>query len=185
MPEISMFLDRDDEHSLIQFILTQGGRLVGDLQPSPDYKSIADCDTFSTVRSTGRLFFVLFDSFEESPLRLKRINDGCNSGKYYVMQRVGGPVINLLVSALYRKDNLDWVSGGGLSYYSTYENTITGEMEKPPEALVEQFKFIVSYLKERSKSIVGQSGRKYLIGPHTYQSILEGKLKLGVEGLIV
>ena len=183
MPEVSLFLDREDERSLVQFIFAQGGRLVSDLQSSLEYEAIREWDAFASVRNEQRLFFVLFDLYDESPLRLRMVMGGHDAGKYYVMQRVGGPVINLLTSVQYRKDDVDWVSGGGLSYYPTYENTITGEMEQAPDALVKQYNSIVSHLKKMSKSITGQSGRKYLIGPHTYQLIEDGEMKLGVQGL--
>lgn len=185
MPEISLFFDREDERSLVEFLLARGAWLVGDMQSSPQCVEIRDLDAYIAARANQRLFFVMFDAYSECPFDLYLIPGGYYEGKYSIRQRVGGPTIDLLTSVQYHKDGDEWVSGGGVSYYPTYENTVTGEMEKPPEALVKQYKQILSHLKKNCKLIKGQSGRKYLIGPHTYQRLKEGTLRLWVKGLEV
>jgi hypothetical protein len=86
MPEISLFLDRDDELRLVTLILSQGERFVADLQSSPDYQILSDLDEFMSARKNDRLFFILFGSYVESPLKLTYIREGHFAGKYSVIR---------------------------------------------------------------------------------------------------
>ena len=159
--------------------------MVADRQSSPDYRTIESLDEYLRLRPEQGLFFILFDSYHECPLQLTLVKKGYYAGQYFVGQRVGGPTIVFLASNERQKNGAWRISDGSLTYFPTYENTITGEMERTPEALAQQYKRIIKEAKKGSKTIKGESGRKYVIGSHTYQAIREGTLTLGVEGLDV
>lgn len=184
MPELNTFLDLADELSLVQFILEEGGRLVGSRHPSPQYQMIRDMESYMRVRTDERLFYVLFDVYDECPLDLRRINGGYYEGKYAIMPRNSGPMIDFLTSVEYQKGGSNWVSGGGISYYPTYWNTMTNSNEKPPAALVAIYKSRVMYVKQSSTVVKGKFGT-YFIGAHTYRRIKEGDLRVAEPGLDV
>jgi hypothetical protein len=184
MPELSLLLNSNDECSLITLLFEKGARLVADLRyDSPEYFPIRDWSKYSKARANARLFFVLFDSYEECPLKMELIRGGCFEGKYAIMQRTGGPTIDFLASVQYRKDDCDRISDGMIGYHRTYRNTITTEMEEVPKELVTIYRDVAKVLKTNYKTIKSHGSRTYLIGPHAYQLVKNGTLKLGVEGL--
>lgn len=185
MPEVSIFFDGEDEQRLVTFILSLGARLVPDSRYERDsYEYITDWSAYEAVRKE-RMFFILFNCYDECPLQMHLIDGGYYAGRYAIRQRTGGPTIDLLTCVQYIKDGKHWVSGGGYSYFKTYKNTITGEYEQTPETLVKRYKEILKELKRGATTIQGNSGRKYVIGPHTYQQLKDGKLHLGVKGLSI
>jgi hypothetical protein len=138
---------------------------------------------YAKARANAGLFFILFDVYDESPLRMFRIESGNYNGRYAVMQRTGGPTIDFLASVEYRKDDCEQISDGMIGYHPTYRSTITHEIEEVSKELIKLYRHIAKELKRDHKTIKGHGGRVYLIGPHTYQRIKNGTLRLGVEGL--
>lgn len=186
MPQVSMFLDSEDERSLITLLFEKGARIVADLRyDGPAYHQIHDWSGYDKARGKSGLFFVLFDAYERCPLRMFRIEGGHYDGKYSVMQRTGGPTIDLLSSVQYRKDDIDFISDGMLGYHRTYRNTLTDDIEEVPDELVTLFNLVSKEIKKNCAVVKAQGGRTYLIGPHTYQRTKDGRLTLGVDGLAV
>jgi hypothetical protein len=183
MPEKSIFIDGVDERVVVSFMLDQGARLVASHQPRSKYSEISTWESYAAARQEERLFFVLFDCYERCPLVTHRIDGGYYEGTYSIEQRVGGPTIDLLISVQYEKEGRKLLSDGSLSYYPTYKDTRTGEMEDPPDLLIMQYKAITKELKKAGKVIRGKSGRPYIIGAHTYHALKSGSLHLGVAGL--
>jgi hypothetical protein len=137
MPELSLFLDSDDERSLIMMLFARGAHLVADLRyECQEYFQIRDWSMYAKARANAGLFFILFDVYDESPLRMFRIESGNYNGRYAVMQRTGGPTIDFLASVEYRKDDCEQISDGMIGYHPTYRSTITHEIEEVSKELI-------------------------------------------------
>lgn len=183
MPEISFVFDPEDERRLISTILQKGARLVADRQPLPIPEEISDFDAFVVKRRTDRLFFCVHDYYQQWPLSLKRINRGFYEGTFSVEQRIGGPAIDVLLSANYEKDGKRFVSDGSIGTYPSYENPNSGAMELPPATLTTFYRALIKQIKVDCAVIKGNSGRKWLIGPNTLRRLKTEELHFQIVGL--
>ena len=184
MPDMTIIRDREDELLLVSRIFNEQGKIIPDLHyVTPHYQEIRCLNEYSNARSEAGQFFSVFDLYAQVPFELGKVDGGYYDGQYFVYPRIGGPTIDLLTSVEYEKEDTHWISDGGLSHYPSYRNTLTNEMTPAPEELKAIYKRLVKEIRRESKLIQGDSGRKYYIGPHTYERILRGELKLGVQGL--
>ena len=182
MPQTDFFLECDDAERVVQYIFSRGGRLVPDFNDQATPTVIHDVVTFKQF-GEQRLFFIQFDAYTRCPLELHRIEGGYYEGKYSVTQRWGGPTIDLYLPPPGVKDGVRWLRDGGISYYATYRNTVSGCDERVPEELRRIYRDIVKEIKAGARPVEGKH-RKYWIGPAAYRSLRAGS-KLNVAGLHV
>lgn len=93
--------------------------------------------------------------------------------KYYIVQRNGGPTIDLFQTGLVEVEGKPALGSGSISYYPTFWNTLTEENQKPPKALAKFYRHIVSRIKANSTKLV-RGERVYCIGPGAQKLVEQG-----------
>jgi hypothetical protein len=100
MPDTNFYLTDKSRELLFDFIQSQGGELVPDLlYNKPEYEIVKDVNLFMEYIETKTVrFYILSKKFEDEGLVITK-NRFFEKPTYHVVQRVGGPYIDL---ALYR-----------------------------------------------------------------------------------
>ncbi len=118
-----------DERALVKAALSLGVRIV----PSKDYETsqpviVSSVEAFEPERAETNLFFLVSDSWLRCPIEVRQYATGPKSGKYFLMQRNGGPSIDLFCPRLEQMTGGPAsIAAGMLGYYSTFWNTATRE----------------------------------------------------------
>lgn len=173
MPELTLYFSKKDEREFVRYVLEHGAWLVPDLDyRKPKYMVIRTEKTYQAFRRRSGLFFVLRDSYFQSPLEIGSVE---KRGKiiHYISQRNGGPTIEFLPSIEFRERAHKYISMGSIGHYPTYWNTISCSMEKPPEALRSFYKFLVKWIKRKSIRIK-PGVRTYWVGKHAVEAVRRG-----------
>jgi hypothetical protein len=179
MPEIGIILAKREEISLIEHVFSQGSYLVPDLHyPNPEYVKIRSVDDFLHYRQETRLYFMLHENYAISPLEMRQIEkDGKKS--YFIMQRNGGPSIDLFMTAEFVVDDTTKVAPGFVAYYPTFWNTITHQNQKVPSHLLDAHGEIRKYI--RSIAASNKLGkRSYWIGREMSRALDDGTMVLSI-----
>jgi hypothetical protein len=187
MPEIDFFSDDRDENTLVQFIMDQGFYFVPDVSYDfPDYNQFRDWDSYQANRLSTPRFYLLHRDVPVSPLLMHQIRQGWRAGKYALLDREGGPVLDLCCGNAYEKNGFRWLPTCSLSYHPTYVNSDTGQFEKTPKKLRSKYRDIANYIKQHGTMIeqkcIGGGTRSYWIMEHARNALRQGS-KLGVKGL--
>jgi hypothetical protein len=181
MPATDFFAEDEDLEGVLEQSLEMGFRLVPNLTyETPEPVECHDWDSFQYLRSQAKLFFLLHDETNLSPLSIFQIKgSGWNAGKYAIEQKQGGPSLKLSCYPAYEKDNLRWLPTSFISYYAVYRNTLTGEYEKIPKKLRDMYHEIAKYIKQHSELIereatIGVGILKYWLMEHARESVKNG-----------
>ena len=180
MPELGLFLSWRDIEEFVEFVLQEGGALVPDLEYESDqYVVIRDSQSFGQLRRETSLFFILNDSYFLSPFEIRRIT---KRGKvvFYILQRSGGPTIDLFTGGDFRRSHQHLVGPSSLGYHPTYWNTTTHRNEKSPDSLIIFYKSLVRQIKKGAKRIK-PGVRAYWVGKHAQGLVRNGAKPVGYE----
>lgn len=167
MPEIGFFVSAEDEACLVSQVFAMGGRAVPAVPYlEPTVTLLTDFPAYSSFRGQTNLFFLEFDNFLECPLEMRRVDSGVNAGRYFVLQRNGGPVIDLFVPKEYPTEKGMVLPAGSLGYYPTYWNAAAGSNRPVPAALKTTFAELRRHL-QRGATKVRCGQRLFWVGRHT------------------
>jgi hypothetical protein len=180
MPELSIIFCQRDEEELIRFILSQGAWLVPETDYNePYYKPICDINAYLGYRNNGeRMFFVISDLYKICPLEMRNTKNPLGKEIFYIIPRNGGPTIDFFNTGAYIENGNMFIATGPIGFYTTYWNTTLQKNEKPPEAMKEFYKAIVSHIKKNSVK-EKHGNRIYWIGKNAKQ-LLNAGAKLNI-----
>ena len=152
MPELEFFFVDSEMDSFLEYIWECGFDLIPNLhfsRPKPvKCKTRAQVCKYEEVATS--LFFLLREDFTKLPLEMVRLDGGCDEGKYFIMQREGGPAIHLFWSGVQEYEGVRFVRGGDISHYASYWNPQTDQFEKAPQAQRDAYRELTQYIKAHS-----------------------------------
>lgn len=150
MSQFDYFATWEDSWLLLERIFASGDitALLDDNYESPTPTHLQCLD--STVREfikRKRSLFLLSPKFSQTPLRMSRIGQGDQVGRFFVDPIVGGPHLHLTIPACYDDRSMLNLSAGILSYPKRWLNTLTNEWERSTHSLAEGFAEVVKTMK--------------------------------------
>jgi len=96
MPQLDFLLSANEERRLVSAAFEQCLRLVPDADyDTPRYVTAGNLIRYCAYRARTQLFFILADDYVRSPLEFRCFSAGPKPGRYFIMQRNGGPTIDL------------------------------------------------------------------------------------------
>jgi hypothetical protein len=126
------------------------------------------------------LFFLLADSFYRVPLEIRCYSSGPKLGKFYIVQKNGGPAITLLCLPPLEQEGQRLLPPGMVSYYSTYLNPDTGQNQTAPAELVAFFGDLCREIKANGQA-VKMGPRTLWLGRHAEAQMAKGLRLVGVD----
>ena len=173
MPQIDFYLNIEEKHNLVKFIIGNNGFLIPSLHyDEPNYDIIKDIIDYKYFASENSLFFILHDSFLKYPFRFDNFEKD-NKKIFYLMQRYGGPYIDFYSSGLIEGN---FIGSGYIGHYPSFYNDEDLSFN-PPKELLEFYKAIIKYIKSITLPYKTQK-RKYLIGRKLIQDVIANKINL-------
>lgn len=181
MPQCDFFLSEADEDRVVWWILSSGAWIAPDLDYSqPKHDVVRTADAYWNVRNQTNLFFILHESFYRCPLELRVHSSGPKAGRFFLMQRNGGPALSFFCPRVYEKGESKCLPAGMLAYYPTYRNTARAENEKTPKELVRYFREVTAVIQdEADQRTVGS--RIYWIGKDAKTRFRDKSLRPGMD----
>ena len=184
MPQTDFIATPEDEERIVRHALGLGIRITPNLRyKSRNLISINEWGAFSRIRRDTSLFFLFSDSTCSSPFQTGELEE---RGQYYIQQRYGGPYIMLLSHLPYEEFGAVMLPGGSISYYSTYYNSVTGDLVRPSPDFKKLYRSIDAEIKRSAKcskaSCIDGRTRDYWLTPKA-QIAVEAGARPAVDGL--
>jgi hypothetical protein len=178
MPQADILFRRADYENVVQFAFELGAWLVPSHLRTAGVVRIGKIDEYwNRVNDGEKLFHIQHQTFEVCPLEVRRVRSNEGEDRFYVMQRNGGPTVDLLGPYEFEELGRNRVGGGFISYYPSFWNTETQSNESAP---VEQKRFysaLLRYLK--SNAIKSPAGRRtYWVGRSVAAGFRDGLIAL-------
>jgi hypothetical protein len=178
MPQSDLLFSRAEHEDLVRFVLEQGAWLVPSRLTSPNPTQITGIGSYRNyVDRAERLFHIQHQEFTRAPLEVRHVRSAEGQDIYYVMQRSGGPTVDLLGPYNLEEGGRARVGGGFISHYPTFWNPITQLNEQAP---VEQKAFygrLVKYIK--CHAVRTKAGKRtYWTGLSTAAGLRNGLIAL-------
>jgi hypothetical protein len=153
MPQIDFILLQSEQDEFIRYLFAQQAVLIPDLHF--ETKGYLELDSFPAAIEYFHKkyhFYITHKSFLKCPLEMREmVKNGISY--YYIMPRNGGPAIDILRSNVSKHLGIYRVGIGFLSYYPTYWDTVTEENRKPPIELINFYKNISNFIKQKTNRI--------------------------------
>jgi hypothetical protein len=130
---------------------------------APEIRKVSTIAEFRSRRTAkvGALIFVLNPEWQRSPLDLGEIQKGGQT-IYFVMQKTGGPTLDLCAPFEYGSEGNKFIPGGSVGYHSTFWNTLTERNEPAPDALKATYREVVKIIKKGSR-LIDRPKRRYIV----------------------
>lgn len=171
MPEISFYITTEERKELFDFIKSNNGMLV----IKTIYEELKAMEVQNKEElmehinnQTQTSYFVISSQFQTEPLAMDQFEEkyGQLKGKYYIMQRAGGPYINISFSLGFSDDAPIKYVQTNIHHYARYLHydwqTNYGEFPATEE-LKSYYKMIVKFLKSKCRQVTAKNGKKYWV----------------------
>ncbi len=171
MPEISFYITDDERKDLFDIVRSKQATFVSDiLYDKPQIMEIQNSEELidRINRKEETTYFVVLPIFQIEPLLMKQFEENYEriKGKYYIMQRTGGPCIRISFYLGFADDAYIKYKRTDIDYYARYLHydwqTNYGEFPATEE-LKSYYKMIVKFLKSKCRQVTAKNGKKYWV----------------------
>jgi hypothetical protein len=182
MAEIGFFATEDEIVEVVTWLLDHRCLLVPDIHYDSDV--IARLTQLSEIREMGGAsphFFVIREDLLDSPLSTRRVTTADKSF-FYIDPRTGGPSLQFYWGRYVENERKPHLSATWLSYYSWYQDSLTGERKKVSRGLLDVYRECEKMIRATRKRI--QPGkREFWVSPIVEEVVRGGAVLLGFEGM--
>jgi hypothetical protein len=155
MPESSFYIEDNVRRELYQFLKATGSTIIPDLlYPECQYYKIdAEENFIEYIENKTVRFFIMNSVFSFQDLVLER-NRFIEKPSFSIVQRKGGPYINLACYRGYADDSILKVKRTDLHYYSKYINSEDYFQEYAvPDTLKKYYQEISKFIRSKCRKI--------------------------------
>ena len=181
MAELKVFLTNRDFEDFIRFVFELGGKIIPDLSYDvPAYCEIEKFSEFQKLQLDAKLLFVVHEDWFDEPLAMKPFKNRSGQTKYFVVQKSGGPTIDIFFNGEFEKNGHRFVGSGFVGYHSKYWSAARTAYIPQPEGLRSFYRSLVKEIKKRGTKTTG-SRLVYWAGQHAQQPLESGNLEIAIE----
>jgi len=155
MPDTKFYLTDHSRELLFDFIQSQGGELVPDLlYDKPEYEIVKDVNQFMEYIETKTVrFYIISKKFDDEGLVITK-NRFSEKPIYHVVQRVGGPYIDLALYRGWADDATVKMKSTHVGYYARFLDKDDFSIEyKASEELKDFYKGMLKFLRSLCKKV--------------------------------
>jgi hypothetical protein len=180
MAEIEFFATWEEIGELVQWLLDRRCEFIPDLHyESSSFRRIVDLPTLQGLARSTPGFYIAREELIESPLALREVSTA-DKHFFYIDARTGGPTLDLYWGRLSESDGRPHLSATELSYYSWYQDSITGAREKPSKALRDLYAAFARTVHASCRRIK-PGVREFWISPAVEGLVRSGWVLVGLE----
>jgi hypothetical protein len=161
VPQIDFAIGENEESPLVELILGSGLHFVPD-KPYRTANPVIWRDLASVERAlrTQRSYFLILPGVS-GPFEMWQCDGGVYEGKYFIMQRNGGPYLDILFPIFSRAaDGQHQFAAGFIGYYKTYWDPGTSTNLPIPKELLDRYRYFCKEIRSRTS--------RFKIGRRTY-----------------
>jgi hypothetical protein len=177
MPEMDIYITDEERMELFEYVRDNDGVFIpNETFDKPETIQIQSKEELiKCIYEQVTSFFVLSPRFQTESLRFGQfeVNDEkykdyeyyeYYKGKYYIMQRYGGPYISLSFYRGFADDAIIKYKSTVIDHYARYihKDTLCDEF-RASEELKEYYKMLTKFLKSKCRRITAKNGKKYLV----------------------
>jgi hypothetical protein len=165
-----VFGDKDIQH-LFKYLLEQGAKFVPDIRyTSPRYQELDTLKAIMASRQMSKFLFVVHHCYTRYPLEMRRFK---NHTDYYIVQRNGGPSLDLFCPGLISQTGKSILGQGFIGCYPTFWNPVSEHNEKSPSELLAFYHDAVRWIKRVSIRKTTKK-RIFYVGQEAHNLIMRG-----------
>lgn len=179
MAQIDFCMNNEDIRFFLEYLFSKGGFVIVDKNyESPSYLIVNNIDKVVALINDGFLFFIGHPTFfkEEIPM-----NKQSTKGFYYLRQRYGGEVINLMYTAELKEGSKSMLGYSNLSYYSSSYSKDGTHLISASKELKAFYKDLTKFIKNNSKMQFPHFKRKIWLANSAYRNVVSGTLLQDVK----
>jgi hypothetical protein len=177
MAETDFYMVDEDLRRLAGFIFAEGGVIVPYIHfVRPVVETLDSVESLMDCRRETRCghFAVLSDAWQKAPMEVGGFRGKTGSG-YYVKQKSGGPVVDILVPAIYEREGKSYIPPGFIAYHGQFWNQVSSQMERPAPSLVKFYRRLCKMTQDGAARAV-DGPRKYWVTRNALQELAGGAL---------
>ena len=170
MPEMEVYITDEERMELFEYVRDNNGIFIPDLNlDKPEIVKIQSKEELvKCIYEQVVGFYVLSPRFQVEPLTLDQFEEKYKvyKGKYYIIQRRGGPYIRFGFYRGFADDAPIKYKSTTIFHYARYihYNDFETYYEFPAsEELKEYYKMIIKFLKSKCRRITAKNGKKYWV----------------------
>jgi hypothetical protein len=181
MAELKVFLTTQDFEDMIRFVFELGGKIIPDLSYDVSaYREMNSFQEFRQLRLDAKLLFVVHEDWFDEPLEMKPFKNSSGQTNYFIVQKSGGPTIDIFFNGEIHKDGHRFVGSGFIGYHNKYWSATRTAYRPQPDGLKSFSRSLVKEVKKRGTKTKGQKF-VYWAGQHAQQELESGNLKISIE----
>lgn len=164
MPDTSYYINDQSRKSLFDYITSINGKLIPDIHyDEAEFVFIESSEQFlDFIKNNTVRFFIISKDFSEQELAIKK-NRFIEKPTYHIVQRVGGPYIDLALYRGFAQDSTIKYKRTDLGYYAKFSDKEDLSIEHITNNNVKIFySKLVKFLKGRC-DLKQVNGKKYYI----------------------
>ncbi|WP_343320905.1 hypothetical protein [Sphingobacterium multivorum] len=161
---LKFYFNNHEIQKLFEFLISIQGKLIPDLLfGDSNYQYIEKYEEFDSILRYQTIhFFLVSDSFQFERLKVAENEYIKEGNKYFIIQRKGGPYIDLFFYRGFSDDAAVKHKSSEIDIYSKFIHVDSYEEFKATEELIVYYKFIVDYIRKRSKRIKIGTKKHYI-----------------------
>ncbi len=184
MAEIEFFAIEEEIVELVQWLLDRHCEFIPDLHyESLSFNRIAELAAVQSLGKSEPLFYVVREDLIESPVKVREVAT-TDKHFFYIDPRIGGPTLQFYWGRQFERDERMHFSATWLSYYSWYQNSVSGTRETPSKALRALYSEFARTVRA-SRRRIKPGKREFWISPNVEELVRAGVVLVGLEDMPV
>ena len=164
MANIDFYITDDEKMELFDYITNNDGVFVPNLHYiNPEIVPIqSKADFIRCIYEQTGWCFVVSSRFQTEPLTFSQLE----CGEYYIMQRQGGPCINVRCYLGYSNNAQIKYKCTQITHYPRYihhDDFVNYDEFPASEDLKAYYKMMIKFLKSKCRQITAKNGKKYWV----------------------
>jgi hypothetical protein len=184
MAEIEFFAIEEEIGELVRWLLDRQCNLIPDCHYESSHAvRLTELPEIQRVAESAPHFFVIREDWLESSLNIREVTTA-EKHFFYVEPRTGGPTLQFYWGRHFEREGRTHLSATWLSMYNWYEDSVSGERKKLPEALRDFYSAFAKTVRAGRRKIK-PGKREFWVSPPVEDLVRAGAVLVGLEGMPV
>lgn len=178
MAQLDFLMVGNEINSFLSHLIDLKCKFIPDsFYESTEFQILKDVNSIMDNSLSNRLFFVINEVYSKHPLEMREVNR-VEGLRYYVVQRSGGPTIDLFLPKIIQDEGNQFLSSGFIAIFP-YIHSINNDKIKASPELKDFYAKIEAYVKKGACKLKTKH-RTYYTSKSALDEIKAGILPVGV-----
>ena len=178
MAQLDFLMVGNEINSFLAHLIDLKCKFIPDsFYESKEFQILKDVNSIISNSLSNRLFLVINEVYSKHPLEMREVNR-IEGSRYYVVQRSGGPTIDLFLPKIIQDEGSQFLSSGFIAIFP-YIYTLDNQKIKASPELKGFYSRIESYIKKGAYKLKTKH-RTYYTSKNALDEIKAGILPVGI-----